>query len=255
MTELFYGIQGILSGFSFLGSVLIVISACTVPSLRKHPTSLVIYLSLCDTLFSLKYLSVAIWPNSSTFEDKSEHPHLCLLEAAWSQIFGLASVSWNAMISINLVISIANPFVNTSTKEILYHIYVWLLTAITTIVMVLGNHYNPSGDGTCWLHGRDEIGWPLFCLWLVLYQILSVSTLIYVGLRTGNLAKAEEYQFRVLFRMGLYVVIFVATWLGPLGMLVFGHRIKSFQRMKYINFTPVGGEEEELTKSSFPTGT
>eukprot|EP01126_Amoeba_proteus_P007484 TRINITY_DN12698_c0_g1_i2.p1 TRINITY_DN12698_c0_g1~~TRINITY_DN12698_c0_g1_i2.p1 ORF type:complete len:379 (-),score=51.33 TRINITY_DN12698_c0_g1_i2:9-1145(-) len=172
-------------------------------------------------MFSLKYLVIAVLPNAERFEEKDHHNVTCLMEALWSQFFGLASVSWNAMISINLLISIANPFANTSTKEVIYHIYVWSLTTTTTVVMVAGDYYNASGDGTCWLHGRDKIGWPLFYGWLVGYQILSISTLIYVGLRTGSLARAEEYQFRVLFRMGLYVVIFLTTWLGPLAHEVY----------------------------------
>eukprot|EP01127_Copromyxa_protea_P002386 TRINITY_DN1227_c0_g1_i1.p1 TRINITY_DN1227_c0_g1~~TRINITY_DN1227_c0_g1_i1.p1 ORF type:complete len:864 (+),score=147.02 TRINITY_DN1227_c0_g1_i1:31-2622(+) len=221
MIEIFYIVQGLFSGFSFLGSILIVASSFTIPDLRKHPTTLVLYLSVCDLLFSLKYLVVAFVPDSEDWEDKSLHQQLCMWEAIWSQFFGIASISWNAMISINLMMSIANPFANTATKEIIYHFFVWSLAVSTTTVLALKDFYQPSGDGTCWLNGRDEVGWGLFYGFLVAYQLLAISALIYVGVRTGNLAKAEEYQSRVLFRMGLYVVIFIATWLGPLSHEVY----------------------------------
>lgn len=163
--DIFYIIQGLFSGLSFLGSVLIVASAFTIPNLRKHPTTLVLYLSVCDLLFSLKYFVVAVAPNSEDWEDKDTNKELCMWEAVWSQFFGmshfgcnwrkgLASVSWNAMISINLMISVANPFANTATKEILYHFYVWVLSISTTVILAVGEFYAPSGDGTCWLHGK-----------------------------------------------------------------------------------------------------
>lgn len=41
---------------------------------------------------------------------------------------------------------------------------------------------------------RNELGWPLFYGFLVAYQLLAIAALIYIGVRTGNLAKAEEYQ-------------------------------------------------------------
>lgn len=86
--EIFYIVQGLFSGLSFLGSVLIVASSFTIPNLRKHPTTLVLYLSVCDLLFSLKYLVVALAPNSEDWEDRETHAAYCLAEAVWSQFFG-----------------------------------------------------------------------------------------------------------------------------------------------------------------------
>lgn len=144
--------QGTFSGTSMLGSTLIILSYATIPALRRHPTTLVFYLSLCDLCFCAKYFIVAVLPEGWTYQYAHE---TCLLEAVWSQFFGkfqnlisshfpqltssfpgIASVTWNAMISINLLRSIIDPFSNTANKEIFYHAFVWLVAIVTTILMV-----------------------------------------------------------------------------------------------------------------------
>lgn len=147
--------QGIYSGFSLVGSFLILLSYATVPTLRQHPTTLVFFLSLCDFCFSMKYFAMSVIPNSWEYE---QHAHECLVEALWSQFFGLSSVSWNAMISINLMLSISDPFTDTKKNQPFYHAYVWTLSVLTALIMALiefrgHDLFQPSGDGSCWFYG------------------------------------------------------------------------------------------------------
>ena len=56
------------SSLSLIGSGTIILSYLLVKELRRFPFSLVLFLSICDFLFSLKFFLSAFW-ETSTSED------------------------------------------------------------------------------------------------------------------------------------------------------------------------------------------
>lgn len=72
----------------------------------------------------------------------------------WSQFWGLGSVSWNGVISLNIIFLLLNPFMNPKAYVVIYHVYVWSISLLTTIILVSSPlfvdppGYGISGDGT-----------------------------------------------------------------------------------------------------------
>jgi hypothetical protein len=79
--------------------------------LRHHPTNLVFFLSVSDFFFSLKFFVTSVITDSATLQDNHT---ICLTQAVFTQFFGLASISWNGIISLNLLLNLRNPFANTA---------------------------------------------------------------------------------------------------------------------------------------------
>jgi hypothetical protein len=67
-----------LAGISAFGSLLILITFLAFRETRRHPYTLVFWLSVCDFLFSIKYIVTAVIPDSEKIQDDYEG---CLTQA------------------------------------------------------------------------------------------------------------------------------------------------------------------------------
>lgn len=80
-----------------------------------------------------------------------------ILFLGWAQFWGLASISWNGMISLNLIINLHKQgFARTSNLGKFYHMFVWGLSIVTTAIMFsFHSHIGSSGDGTYVIINED----------------------------------------------------------------------------------------------------
>ncbi|PRP83793.1 hypothetical protein PROFUN_08991 [Planoprotostelium fungivorum] len=247
---LYYKVAGTLAGFSFVASLIIIISYLLIKPLRKHPTNLVFWLSICDLFFSFKFLLTSIIPGSASL---ARVEWICYSQAIFSQFWGTASISWNGMISLNLLFNMRNPFVNTQSYNLWYHLWAWGLSLTTTIFMIAFNTngyevISINGDGTCWTYDLWQL---LFFAPLCLYFIISFVTITIASIRirtirtqlNSSTRRAEvntpnertnllsspvddlsqrhiqeenRLYFVVLLRMVVYVGLFVLLWSFPL---------------------------------------
>lgn len=77
-----------------------------------------------------------------------------IIFTGWVQFWGMASISWIGMISLNLIIELHKQgFARTASYAKYYHMFVWSISVITTLIMFfgkskVGSAIGPSGDGT-----------------------------------------------------------------------------------------------------------
>lgn len=222
MVEL-YRVEGSLAFLSLVGSFLIILSAMFVKELRQHPTNLVLLLSICDFMFALKFAITSILPNSISYQDITAY---CIGQAVWAQFWGMASISWNGIISLNLMANLRKPFLDTSKWGTYYHLWVWVLSGVTTILLVVLNMYGVSGDGTCWIKGDYNLFRLVFFIPLLAYFVLGASAFM-IGLSsTRSLSEESSVRTRMVFRMFFYTSVFIICWSGPLA-----HRFTQYWRV------------------------
>ncbi|GAM28446.1 hypothetical protein SAMD00019534_116220, partial [Acytostelium subglobosum LB1] len=220
---LIYRIAGSFALLSFLGALFVIITFGLFKDLQKYPTKLVFLSSLCDLIFSFKYMVTSVIPNSQYIQNTEIG---CYVQAGFQQFFGLAAISWSGMISFNLILTTANPFkgnLNPSAMARLYHLWVWGLSATTTVF--LGVNYRmigPSGDGTCWVADQQSPMRLTFYIPLLLYFCLSLGSLIAViyysayddaGAKEGG-ATARASRNGMRLRMCIFTAVFILCWLG-----------------------------------------
>eukprot|EP00026_Physarum_polycephalum_P003879 Phypoly_transcript_03895.p1 GENE.Phypoly_transcript_03895~~Phypoly_transcript_03895.p1 ORF type:complete len:624 (+),score=54.89 Phypoly_transcript_03895:95-1966(+) len=214
-----YHVAAILSLLSCLGSGSVVFSYISFPELRKHPTIMVVFLSICDMLYSLKFIAVGLSEAALSLED-SPHKGWCIMGAMWGQFWGVSSISWNAMISLNVVMNLRNPFKSTTRFLKFYHAYVWSVALITTCILFSHpKSLGPNGEGTC---GVDDATNPLrlvFYFPLLTYMMLGIFCLVLslkgmADLQNPKLFKASQRR-KLMGRLILVVLVFICCWAGP----------------------------------------
>jgi hypothetical protein len=177
---------------------------------------MVFFLSLCDSLLSLKFIVTAVYPSSDELEQPGP---ACYIQAGWAQFWGIGSIAWNGMISLNLIINLQKQgFAKTSSLVKYYHMVVWSLAAGTTaIVYIEHDRIGASGDGTCWIEKNNDPFRLLFFVPLILFFSLSLASLVLCFLRTQNLPGMSDSSRRgVVLRMISYTGVFLLCWSGPI---------------------------------------
>jgi uncharacterized membrane protein len=120
--------------------------------------------------------------NANTSDSKhiQDNDMACVLQAVWGQFWSMGSVAWNGtlfwrarclfvieaflkkrfvlsvvvrcaltgVIAYNLIINLRNPFLNTASYNVYYHVFVWSLCALTAAAFPIFNLQGPSGDNT-----------------------------------------------------------------------------------------------------------
>eukprot|EP01101_Sappina_pedata_P006844 TRINITY_DN3505_c0_g1_i1.p1 TRINITY_DN3505_c0_g1~~TRINITY_DN3505_c0_g1_i1.p1 ORF type:complete len:573 (+),score=196.61 TRINITY_DN3505_c0_g1_i1:55-1773(+) len=207
--EVIYSLYAIGSVLSLIGSSTILISFILVRELRHHPYSLVFFISLCDFFFALKFLMLGI------LQDTEISEQFCFLQSIWTQFWGFASVSWNGMVSLNLIIDIYRPFSDSSVFFPLYQLYVWGSAIATTVILAkfgwLGHTDETPAD--CWIK-RDQVSYSLVFFGPVfVYLCLGfyATCLFIFRLRTIP-AYDRMSSFKMSLRMTIITVVFMVLW-------------------------------------------
>jgi len=178
---------------------------------------------MCDFLFAFKFAITAVLPNS---EEQQQNEIFCLITALLGQFAGMASISWNGMINLNLLINLRKPFVDTAKFGKFYHLWVWVLASVTTALMFGLDEWGPSGDGTCWIEGERNLFKLSFFIPFVGYFGLGIITFIVTLYSTRHMRQSSatnKERRQIILRMSFYVVIFVLCLSGPLA-----HRIVQY---------------------------
>ncbi|PRP83062.1 hypothetical protein PROFUN_09658 [Planoprotostelium fungivorum] len=229
----------------------------SVVELRSTPTNrMILWLSVCDFFFSAKYMATFIAHGqginipTDPSEETDAQRALCYYQVVSGQFFGTASVSWTAMISINLLINSVRPFYNTDWITSFAHVWVWTLSGVSTVTIISLNGSNAAndptsgaigtnGDGTCWAIKLYDLAFiiPLLCYFMLATAALIASyvrisrsfatsqneTTSLLNATSDNSADGRNNSFRLspsrvgrhrrfLIRMSVYVLLFIVLW-------------------------------------------
>jgi len=218
---LLYRLEGSFAVFSLSGSLLIIITFLFIKELRKHPTGSIFFLSVCDFFFSLKFLLSSIYNGNGGSSSLQDNEAACIAQSVFAQFFVTASISWIAMITLNLFLNLRNPLLQTDKYLVFYHMWVWGYSFVITVEMLLNDQYGKSGDGTCWIkenENKDATNWfqLTFFIPLLIYWILAIIVLIYASIRLRHQFPNRRTQEKVMKRMIFFVIVFIVFWIGPI---------------------------------------
>jgi hypothetical protein len=76
-------VQGSFAAVSMLGSMIIILTFAFVPTLRKHPTVLILHLSFANFFYSAKFALTAAIPGSAKLQ---EEKWVCLSQGIFAQV-------------------------------------------------------------------------------------------------------------------------------------------------------------------------
>jgi hypothetical protein len=139
--------------------------------------------------------------------------------------------------SLYIMMTTINPFVDTRSKEKWFHLWVWSISIITTVIMAVKKRtfskyyplndslvadpgafiravYGPSIDGTCWMPKEQKEFDYVFMIPLLFNMFMGVLALIISICRVNALAQARRYKMKIIFRIMFYIIVFLGCWSG-----------------------------------------
>jgi 1-phosphatidylinositol-4-phosphate 5-kinase len=209
------------SVFSVLSCSAVIYSYVTYPNLQRHPSPLIFYRSIADMLLGIRLLVGWTYMRKYNFDDE-EGLSICQVTAGLTQFLMLSSESWFAIISLDLLHSLTNPFTSYRANLRRYHLFAWGSGLLTCLVLVFskeawGVTRAAFGDvgifSFCWIkdEGLLENGidyaflvWGLlFFVWLVLYYAFAVGMTLYgkIRLRQGIRETFETRYYNKLLQL------------------------------------------------------
>ncbi len=93
---LFFRFVGACFTISAVAQLLLIVSYVLTPSLRKHPTSMVFYLALCDIGLASKFALTSLVPDSVCLQYEAIP---CAIQAFFGQFAAVGSILWNGVIA------------------------------------------------------------------------------------------------------------------------------------------------------------
>ena len=207
-----------------LASVLatLVVAAVSTSSARlrrDHYSSMILIITLCDLLYTLKFVVSAVaW--AAGRRDSRASFHLladnCMSSTSYGVFTGLACISWNAAWIFDFVCVLVNPMRNTAAQRRWYHLAIWSLCVFGTVWTLAAQGHGSAADHTCLVRGTDGSS-LVFEVPLVAFLALALASLAYAAVRLSSGTRdTATLRRRLLFRHSAYVLAFVCLWLWPL---------------------------------------
>jgi len=247
----------IMAPLSMVSSLFIIITFLRFP--KKLFTSqashlkFVFFQAVCDFLFSLRFLLTALYirPEWISYGSVPVIPLVPVNESAgivpsWTgpdafcvtlgftgQFFMIASVSWNLMVSIQILqlfwFRRRYDYADISSSEtpqsstLYHHIFVWLFSFIASIAPLILRQYGATTNG-CWITEEyHETRLVLFIFPLSAFLISSLIILIIclskmqiISLRVVYAQQFDPDNFFPTMRLLVaYTMVFILFWISP----------------------------------------
>eukprot|EP00736_Rhodelphis_marinus_P001551 Rmarinus@m.21486 len=177
-------------------------------TLQKHPGSLVYYRSLSDLGFSLVFLVQYAMPPQDD----------CAMFSFILQFCALSSELWFLTLSIDMFMSLTNPFTNYKLNRKLYHCYTWSFSFLFACILIISGEYGMSPLKICWTKDQGEntfniYSWSLFFVPLGIIYMISLAALAFgwIRLRHG-MPQTYHHREKVQKQTAGYVLGFALYW-------------------------------------------
>ncbi|GBG34124.1 Latrophilin receptor-like protein A [Hondaea fermentalgiana] len=193
------------AGLSLAGSLFIVISYLILVRIRTFPYKLVMFLSVANVGSSLAYFVGLASINEGNVHECTSSVG-CILAAAMTQFFDVASFFWIAIIAFNVhAVLVRNKGRAVEAYERWYHLVGWGISLIITIICGALGCFGDSGIW-CWIK-RDRQTARFFAYYLPLLIVFSFTASTYLIVSS---ALQHQVQGRtVTRRLRLYLAVFV----------------------------------------------
>lgn len=126
------------------GSLFVICTYFMYPSFKKHPSPIHFHRTICSFFIGLIAISYPHWmqsvcgDNTCSMNDKGDdEPRMdeCRLASSLLQFFELASEGWFLCVSLDIRVSLNNPFSNYTSRMLRYHIFSWTVGLVTAVLM------------------------------------------------------------------------------------------------------------------------
>jgi len=209
----------------------------------KLHLKLICSMAATDFMFALKFFFSSIMTLGGSDAITTNGEPACYVSAWLGQFFGLGTISWNFLLSVNLFLMVQYPFKYakwSKSKKIFagYHAYVWTFSLLTCVLAQATGHIGFTQDGTCWL--TDS-----FIFWFYIPLYLYVCTAIFVVIFAANklqvdlneTAETRSAGRKMTSQMVVFTMGFLASWFWGIVFRLQEYTSEDFAPSIYLTFT------------------
>ncbi|TMW57762.1 hypothetical protein Poli38472_014365 [Pythium oligandrum] len=226
---------------SLCSVVFVILSYISVPSYRQHPNPLMFWRTIADALFVIQLLAQQfvrclyydckpLCNNKNTqcgcSYDENAGP-TCDIFAGLFEFTLIAAEAWFLCMTLNLLLSLTNPFTDFKRNTRLFHIFSWGLGLFLGLLLMNTADWAGYSDlGVCWTNALKDLpadpkescrvgalvidnfsedykavnanitSWGFFYVWMALILICGISVWLWAWKRLSE-GMPETYAIRV----------------------------------------------------------
>lgn len=170
---------------SLLFCALVLLSYVQVVPWRKHPSPLIFYRTVANSVFSLVLILNAfhVGQDPDATDDELSDDDGCIVLSGVTQFALFTAEIWMAMIALDLFYSMTNPFTSYKNNLMFYHSVVWGFGLLNAFALMSHSECRgPFVSGVCWINVGSALCpcfWTYYFGWIVLFYFSAVAILIY----------------------------------------------------------------------------
>lgn len=253
--------SGIIWGsiLSFFSILFVILSYYTEKSYQRHPNPLIFWRAIADFVFVIRLLLESTtrcsWfdceplCNDSDFQcgcsQESGASDTCIVFAGILEFSLVAAECWFVCMSINLYVSLTNPFTDFKRNMKYFHLLSWGSGAFLAILLMVVNGFAGYSElGFCWTNTlydaqyqdrelcpassnvndilmltddvfeANYLSWIFFYMWMVLFLGIGIGVYVWAWTRLSQ-GLRETYAVRMqsIHRARFYVACVTIYWL------------------------------------------
>jgi hypothetical protein len=189
----------------------------SVRAWRVHPGPLIFYRSISDLFFAGVFVYVSFTRECA---DKAFESRCCRWSSAVTQMAALSSEGWFFVMSLDLYLSLTNPFTSDKANLRRYHVYVWGSGLISALVLFSrdadGQLIDNPTQGFCWatqITNSPALGFGIFYSWILVYYFSAICITCFAWIRLQEgIESTLATRKHVLSTGRNYTMAFCAYW-------------------------------------------
>lgn len=244
----------------------VIVSYASVPAYRQHPNPLVFWRTIADAFFVLQLLAqqfvrclffdcTALCSDTNLqcgCSEKSEAGRTCDVFAGLFEFSLIAAECWFLCMTVNLFMSLTNPFTDFKRNTRLFHVFCWGVGIFMGLLLANTQDWAGYSDlGVCWTNAlknlkpddmetcpsgytvidnftgdykvvnANMISWAFFYVWMGLIIIAGIVVWLWAWKRLSE-GMPETYAVRVqsINRARFNVLAVTFYWLVVLGIYI-----------------------------------
>jgi len=195
------------AALSLFGALFIICSYFMFLRIRTYPYKLVTLLSLANLGSSVGYY-VALGDGPHYGEHLCITSGGCLMSAAMTQFFDVASFFWVAAIAHNIhSILVLERGREVERNQSLYQLVSWGGSGVLTVIVYMSDGFGDAGLW-CWIP-KNRPFLRFFCYYLPLVSVFVYTITCYIAVSRAVRLRGDTAQGMINTRVRLYVLVFV----------------------------------------------
>eukprot|EP00122_Pirum_gemmata_P003112 Pgem_evm1s2814 len=218
----------IAGAISFIFNIIVCLSYSLFPRTRQRPSNILLFRSLSDLLLSVNFILSAVFTilmlksdllerNDDYNNNYTEHM-FCTVNGFITQYCLTSSYMWFLIVSIDLMLTIRNPFRHRMQNMYFYQFLAISISILLSVIPAIYDMYGTSFFKFCWIklnpnpNDINYFSWGFSFLPVCVAYFISSIILCYAYWVMYDGLRNRSCRRRIIFQSTVYMLTFGTLW-------------------------------------------